>query len=223
VVRRIRAINADVEIIEATNSVVDPRRLVWIEGFDINRVLTSEPDFLDTSAEHKHDTTVSSVSCVLEHELNVNKLEALIGRLMRTMGNDLFRYKGILAVRGMNKQFVFQGVHMLFSGGFGERSWKAGEKRTCRFVFIGRNLDKQMLRDSFAACKAEETLRFKVGEQVFANVGKWERGTVTKQWEKGNPYTIKIHSTGDNVFGPEDDDDYVRDKPPGPMTRQRAY
>jgi hypothetical protein len=111
---------------------------------------------------------------------------------------------------------------MLFAGGFGERSWKAGEKRTCRFVFIGRNLDKQMLRDAFADCKAEETLRFKVGSEVFANVGQWQRGTVTKVWEKGNPYTIKIQRTGDVVFGPEDSDEYVRETPPGPITRQRA-
>ncbi len=31
---------------------------------------------------------------------------------------NLFRYKGVLAVRGMKKKFVFQGVHMIFSGQF---------------------------------------------------------------------------------------------------------
>ena len=36
----------------------------------------------------------------------------------------------------MNK-FVFQGVGMLFSGGFVDAVWAPGEKRENRFVFIG--------------------------------------------------------------------------------------
>ena len=44
-------------------------------------------------------------------------------------GEDLFRYKGVLAVKGMDQKFVFQGVHMLFGGGFSSEvpPWKEGE------------------------------------------------------------------------------------------------
>ena len=47
----------------------------------------------------------------------------------------------------MDYKYVFQGVHMLFSGGFNKDvvPWKKGEKRECRFVFIGRNLDHKEL------------------------------------------------------------------------------
>ena len=41
-------------------------------------------------------------------------LQNWIGELMRTKGTDLFRYKGILAVKGLAHKFVFQGVHMIF-------------------------------------------------------------------------------------------------------------
>ena len=74
-------------------------------------------EFLDTEGEHQHDDTVSSTSYKFEGELNVNKLQSWIRVLIQTKAQDLFRYKGVLAVRGMEK-FVFQGVHMLFSGGF---------------------------------------------------------------------------------------------------------
>ena len=49
----------------------------------------------------------------------------------KTKAEDLFRYKGVLAVKGMDKKFVFQGVHMLFGGNFSEEIglWKEGKKR----------------------------------------------------------------------------------------------
>ena len=59
---------------------------------------------------------VSSISFRFEGELNVTRLQRWIGKLMETRGADLFRYKGILAVKGMEEKFVFQGVHMIFSG-----------------------------------------------------------------------------------------------------------
>lgn len=67
---------------------------------------------------------------------------------------------------GSGRQFVFQGVGMLFSGGFVDAEWGPGEKRENRFVFIGRDLDKQALIDGFMDCQCSEELRFKVGDAV---------------------------------------------------------
>jgi hypothetical protein len=113
----------------------------------------------------------------------------------------------------MEKKFVFQGVHMLFSGGFnsGIASWKAGEKRECRFVFIGRNLDKKALEEGFMDCKAKEKMRFSVGDEVFANVGVFKKGRVVRVWDEGNPYRVELED-GSNVWVPVDSDTYVRDK-----------
>ncbi len=66
---------------------------------------------------------------------------------------------------------MFQGVGMLFSGAFVKERWAEGEKRECRFVFIGKNLDKEALLEGFLNCRCSEELRFKVGEQVMARVG----------------------------------------------------
>ena len=46
------------------------------------------------------------------------------------------------------------------------RAYQEGETRECRFVFIGRKLDKEALIKGFEECKAEETLRFNVGDKV---------------------------------------------------------
>ena len=39
------------------------------------------------------------------------------------------RCTGVLSVAGMDSKFVFQGVGMLFSGGFVETQWGADETR----------------------------------------------------------------------------------------------
>ena len=136
-----------------------------------------------------------------------------MSELTQTKGNDLFRYKGVIAVRGMERKYVFQGVHMLFRGEFakGLAPWKDGETRECRFVFIGRNLDKDGLIRRFMECKAPDQLRFKVGETVQARCrGRWIRGVVTQHWEDGFPYIIRLLEDGSEVCGPEDNDTFVR-------------
>jgi len=51
---------------------------------------------------------------------------------------------------------VFHGVHMLLqfssSAEGAGRPWAAGEKRYCKLVFIGKNLNRQELTQAFNAC-----------------------------------------------------------------------
>merc|ERR1719506_1147855 len=138
-VAEIKKINATVEIIRSTNSIVDPSKLLGVSAFNLSEVLKMDPEFLDTEGEHEHDQTVGSISWRMVADLNVNKLQKWIGTLMQTKGQSLYRYKGVLAVKGMQQKFVFQGVHMLFSGNFADTEWEAGEKRENCFVFIGKN------------------------------------------------------------------------------------
>ena len=209
---RIKSINAFAPITRTQNSLIDPNELINIGAFDLDRTLEMDPEFLDTEAEHEHDDRVTSTSYKFVGELNVNRLKAWIGTLMREQGEDLFRYKGVLAVKGMDAKFVFQGVHMLFGGEFSEEIglWKEGEERECRFVFIGRNLDPDALQEGLMACQAEE-LRFKVGDTVYANIGQFTKGRVLKCWDQGNPYRVEIQDAERrNVWVPMDTDQFVR-------------
>ena len=211
---RIKSINGSAPIFRTQNSLIDPKNLINIGAFDLESTLEMDPEFLDTDAEHEHDSRVTSVSSRFEGELNVNKLNVWIGKLMRDKGEDIFRYKGVLAVKGMNEKFVFQGVHMLFSGDFSDEIglWKDGETRECRFVFIGKNLDHQALLDGLMECRAEE-LRFNVGDTVYANIGEFTEGRILKTWDQGNPYRVEIQNEEkSNVWVPIDTDQFVRDK-----------
>jgi len=209
--KRIKGINAIAPIYQTENSLIDPSELIGIGSFDLDKTLEMDPEFLDTDSEHEHDQNVTSISSRFKGELNVNKLESWIGELMQTKAEDLFRYKGVLAVKGMDQKFVFQGVHMLFGGDFSQEIglWKDGEDRECRFVFIGRDLDHQELEAGLLECKAED-LRFKVGDTVYANIGEFTKGKILKCWDQGNPYRVEIQNKErTNVWVPIDNDNYV--------------
>ena len=211
---RIKSINAFAPIYHTENSLIDPSNLINIGSFDLERTLEMDPEFLDTDAEHEHDQRVTSISSRFDGELNVNKLSRWVSALMQEKGEDLFRYKGVLAVKGTDEKFVFQGVHMLFGGDFSRDIglWKEGETRECRFVFIGRDLDHENLEKGLLECKAEE-LRFNVGDTVYANLGHsdFSEGIVLKCWDEGNPYRVEIQNEEkSNVWVPIDNDDYVR-------------
>ena len=211
VVKRIKGINALAPIYQTENSIIDPSELIGIGSFDLEKTLEMDPEFLDTDAEHEHDQNVTSISSKFKGELNVNKLERWIGELMQTKAEDLFRYKGVLAVKGMDQKFVFQGVHMLFGGDFSNEIglWKDGDDRECRFVFIGRDLDHEELEAGLLECKAEE-LRFEVGDIVYANIGEFTKGKILKCWDQGNPYRVEIQNDErTNVWVPIDNDNYV--------------
>ena len=208
---RIKSINRFAPIYHTENSIIDPKNLINIGSFDLEKTLEMDPEFLDTDAEHEHDERVTSTSSKFNGALNVNKLERWIGDLLRNYGEDLFRYKGVLAVKGMDEKFVFQGVHMLFSGNFSTEisPWKEGEERDCRFVFIGRDLDHEALQEGLMNCKAER-LRFNVGDTVLANIGEFAEGRILKCWDQGNPYRVEIQNEEKtNVWVPIDNDSFV--------------
>ncbi|OAH12848.1 CobW family GTP-binding protein [Streptomyces jeddahensis] len=149
---RVRVINTPVQILRTQHANVALHQVLDVGAFDLDRVLKDDPAFL-TETEHQHDTTVTSVGIELDGELDEDRLNAWLGHLLRTKGVDIFRSKGILAIAGAPKQYVFQGVHMLLDGEFG-RDWREGEQLRNRLVFIGRNLDREALERGFADCLA---------------------------------------------------------------------
>lgn len=101
---------------------------------------------------HEHDETVTSVGIHLEGDIDGKKLNGWLSKLLQEKGTDIFRMKGILSVRGEDRRFVFQGVHMLFDGR-PDRPWGM-QPRSNDLVFIGRNLDRTELTDGFRRCLA---------------------------------------------------------------------
>jgi len=206
--KRIKEINASVEVIETTFSKIDIEKIMGIRAFDLSTVLEVEPDFLKNT-EHQHDKSVSSFGMEFIGDLHRFKLDRWIDELLINKGNDLFRYKGILSVKGENRKYIFQGIHMLFMDTPGTK-WSKEQERINKICFIGRNLDKKILREGINSCIVTDPLRFQIGDKVDCNMGKdiWQEGTVIKLWDDGNAYRVKLLD-GMEVWAAIDEDSFI--------------
>jgi len=103
--------------------------------------------------KHYHDETMQSVALEIPGEVDPNKFMPWVNALAQSDGQNFLRWKGILAFKGEDRRFVFQGVHMILDGDL-QREWKADEARRSKLVFIGKELDEAKLRKGFEACAA---------------------------------------------------------------------
>ncbi|HKZ73744.1 MAG TPA: GTP-binding protein, partial [Steroidobacteraceae bacterium] len=104
------------------------------------------------ASHHHHDEEIGTVGIVDARALDPQKLDGWFSYLLQSRGQDIFRMKGVLNVRGEERRYVFHGVHMMFDGRL-ERPWN-GAARGNSLVFIGRNLDRAELEAGFESCVA---------------------------------------------------------------------
>lgn len=127
------------------------------DEFDL-RVLASGGEEIPALVEktwkggHEHDDEVASVGIDLEGEIVLDRLDAWLGDFLQTRGTDIYRTKGVLAVKGEAKRVVVQGVHMLLDHSL-DRPW-GKEPRRNRLVFIGKDLDRAAIVAGFRSCLA---------------------------------------------------------------------
>jgi len=208
---RIKAINSYARIDRCQFAKEAPKMdmILGLNAFDLDRVTEMEPSFLNEDEEHVHDQRVSSIGFVLgaDEQINLFYLQEWISTLVQEYANDLYRYKGVIAVKGREKKFIFQGVHMLFGGDFAAE-WGKTERKSV-FCFIGKNLDKMNIEENFRKCIAKP-LRFAVDEKVQAKISQgFSTGKIIKVWDEGNAYRIRL-DVGDEVWAPIDDDRFCR-------------
>ena len=100
---------------------------------------------------HRHThSDVNAVALTIPGDLDMKRLNAWMGEFLQTRGPDLYRMKGVLSIKGDQRRFVFQGVHMLFDGQPGA-PWGSA-RRENKLVFIGRKLDRAELEAGFRRC-----------------------------------------------------------------------
>ncbi len=103
--------------------------------------------------EHHHDESVKSFYIEEQRPLDLPKLEAWLSELLKNLGENIYRSKGVLHIKGQPKRVVFQGVQMMFDSA-PDRFWNTGEKRVSQLVFIGKDLDEAKIRKGFEECVA---------------------------------------------------------------------
>lgn len=178
---RIRRLNPLAPIHRAQRSNVALDAILGRGGFDLDRILDLEPEFLnpahgepghvhDEHCDHDHghdhghhhhhnhaadihDEAIKGVSLRLDRPVDGQKVSSWLNDLLARQGPDILRAKGIVDVKGEDRRLVFQAVHMILEGDL-QREWREDEDRYSRMVFIGRNLDEAALKAGFEACAA---------------------------------------------------------------------
>lgn len=101
-------------------------------------------------AQHEHDDEIGSFAIERDGDVDLEKMNAWLSKLLAEKGIDIFRMKGFISISGDPRRFVFQGVHMLFDAQ-PEREWGEMERKN-QLVFIGRNLDEKVIQQDFDKC-----------------------------------------------------------------------
>jgi len=147
-----------------------------LRGFNLNTKLDIDPDFLKEEERnhhhahnhedgercdhpfhqhdqgpHHHNDDVTSFVFRADRALDSTKLEDFLGAIVNSYGPRLFRYKGVLNIKGIERKVIFQGVHQLISSDLGPL-WTTGEKRCSKMVFIGIELPKDMFLQCLEQC-----------------------------------------------------------------------
>ncbi|MFB9124136.1 GTP-binding protein [Paraburkholderia dipogonis] len=171
--QRIRGLNATAEIVESSYAQIDLGKILGVGANEFSQILV-ETDGLheeehahgheehehehkhahhdDDHDDHQHDESVSSVGIEVDADIDLDALQAWLAELRDSDAANLFRMKGILAVQGQSHRYVLQGVHNVIELRAAQ-VW-GSEPRSCRIVFIGRDLDRAALTDRFHACLA---------------------------------------------------------------------
>ncbi|MBO6508391.1 MAG: GTP-binding protein, partial [Roseibium sp.] len=180
---RIRAINPYAVLHHSERCSIDIAKVLDRGAFDLDRILSLDPHFLqhghhehecgpDCDHDHDHDHhhhhdhghhhhhhhddaphSVKSIS-LTAGELNPDMFFPWINQVTQVQGPNILRMKGILAFKDDPQRYVIQGVHMIVEGDH-QRDWKEDEARDSRLVFIGRDLNWDVLKESFQACAAQ--------------------------------------------------------------------
>jgi G3E family GTPase len=148
---RIRAINPQARLHRTRRADVPLAEVLGRGGFDLDRILEFEPDFLTGEDDHTHDSDVTSVSFELDRPLDHDRFQGWIRGVLAQRGIDLLRTKGIIDFAGEDRRYAFQAVHMLAEGDF-IGPWPAARARRSKLVFIGRHIDRDYLWRGFADC-----------------------------------------------------------------------
>ncbi|MCP3029794.1 GTP-binding protein [Halobacillus sp. A1] len=153
-IKRLETINPTAGTYLCENSHIELDKVLGIYSFDLNEKVELNPHCFNEEDSHYHDDEITSLSIQESRPLDLRKLNLWISFLVQIQGESLYRYKGVLNIKGKEHRFVFQGVHMLFA--MEEKSSWGSDPRVSELVFIGKDLNKKKLEEQFRQCITEK-------------------------------------------------------------------
>lgn len=154
--KRVKEINPLVSTHKTQFGQIPLNQILDIQGFDVNEIDFEQRSddaghSYHTHEHHEHDDEMMSISLEYSGYVDLERLDAWLSLLLNVLQrNRIFRIKGIVNVFNEERRYIFQVVHQVINGEY-SKPWE-DQERTNRFVFIGKKLNKKLLRDGFEAC-----------------------------------------------------------------------
>lgn len=164
VIARIHLINRKAEILDVRQGECPPSLWLDLDAFTLSdelsltrgvRIVRAGADAFAPLSEQPrswHDTIQAHL---LEGgSLDLKRIGAFMEQCIEHHGNDMLRYKGVLAIAGEPRRLIVQGVHKVVGFDYGS-PW--GETPPCsRLVIIGRYLPLAAWQAGFAQTQVQE-------------------------------------------------------------------
>uniref|UniRef100_A0A8D0GJ61 COBW domain-containing protein 1 n=1 Tax=Sphenodon punctatus TaxID=8508 RepID=A0A8D0GJ61_SPHPU len=161
----VKSINGLVKIFETQRSRVELSDVLDVHAFDslsgislqkkLQHVQTSQPhldkSIMTATFEVKGSATEENLNIFIQNLLWERNVTDKTGNAM-----EVIRLKGLVSIKDKTHQVIVQGVHELYDLEETTVSWKTDDERTNRLVLIGKNLDKEILKQVFIATVTEK-------------------------------------------------------------------
>lgn len=154
--KRLGTLNKFATVIETTRSRAPLDRILGLNSYNVDSILSVDPKFFSDDPEdkkvHRIDL-VQSVGVQFSGNLHAQWFNMFMMDLLKERAADLYRTKGVLSFQGQgDTKFVFQGVHEQINFGPSAVKWGSDEERINKFVFIGKNLNRDELIKGLMEC-----------------------------------------------------------------------
>ncbi|XP_001924427.4 COBW domain-containing protein 2 isoform X1 [Sus scrofa] len=165
----IRSINGLGKILETQRSRVDLSNVLDLHAFDSLSGISLQKKLQHMSTTQPHaDQSIVTVTFEVPGNAKEESLNVYIQNLIweKNVSNrdgncmEVIRLKGLISIRDKPQQVIVQGVHELYDLEETPVSWKDDTERTNRLILIGRNLDKDILKQLFIATVTETEKRW---------------------------------------------------------------
>ncbi|XP_014650926.1 PREDICTED: COBW domain-containing protein 2 isoform X2 [Ceratotherium simum simum] len=140
------------------SNVLDLHAFDGLSGISLQKKLQHLPTTQPHLDQNIVTVTFEVPGSAKEESLNVFIQNLLWEKNVRNKEDDcmeVLRLKGLVSIKDKPQQVIVQGVHELYDLEETPVSWKDDTERTNRLVLIGRNLDKDILKQLFIATVTE--------------------------------------------------------------------
>ncbi|KAF3431564.1 hypothetical protein FNV43_RR26295 [Rhamnella rubrinervis] len=154
----IHSINALANIIRTVHCQVDLSKILDCQAYDATHITRLEALLEEShtlSTQNLHDSGVRTL-CISElRQVDLDKVRLWLEEILwdKKYGMDVYRCKGVLSVQNSNQLHTLQAVKEIYEI-VPARDWKKEEKPMNKIVFIGHNLNENILLDALRACAA---------------------------------------------------------------------